>query len=459
MRLRGSALIGFAGTVACVLCAVAVLGRVGGGPDRVDLRLVDASGAISIANDREGQAVLTSAGLAPGATVSGRVTVDAGGGALWLREADAVDVPGRGGGRLSERLRLEVAELGAGAPRVVWSGRLGALPETALGSGAARTFRFTVTWPEDATAGVDNAYMAASTTVAFQWDATGAAAPATYPEIVAADAPTAYWDLGASAPRDQSGGWAGAFANTVEPGVTGVLGTPTAAHFDGATGYAYVNDLPAPRDAYTMEAWILPDGAGDGTVVEQGGAGALLLRGGRAVFVQGDVEISGGPSLAGAWHHVAGTWDGTTARLYVDGNLVASSPSSGRPSGAATLYIGYGHHAAWFAGVIDQVAYYPRALTAARLQAHVGMVDVPAVPRSAEPSSPSSTPSTGSSPAPVTAASPPQPALTGGDAWRRIAEARAKARAKAKAKALAKLKAKRRAAAKARKHRRPHKRP
>lgn len=41
------------------------------------------------------------------------------------------------------------------------------------------------------------------------------------------------------------------------------------------------------------------------------------------------VEISGGSLSTATWHHVAATWDGTTARLFVDGAQVATAPAAG----------------------------------------------------------------------------------------------------------------------------------
>src|SRR5207302_8586634 len=91
-----------------------------------------------------------------------------------LSETPPVDSPGIGGGRLSERLLLRIDDVtDPGSPRQVFFGWLGALPPTALGSapdGGSRTYEFSVGFPRAPAAGL-HAYMAASTSVGFAWDA------------------------------------------------------------------------------------------------------------------------------------------------------------------------------------------------------------------------------------------------------------------------------------------------
>ncbi|GAA1146434.1 LamG-like jellyroll fold domain-containing protein [Nocardioides aquiterrae] len=137
-------------------------------------------------------------------------------------------------------------------------------------------------------------------------------------------------------------------------------------HF-GGLGYGYVNDVAAPRTAYTLEAWIRRDDHSDGSIVGQGGAGQLYVVNDRLALRQTqDDVVSPGPALpVGDWVHVAATWDGSTTRLYVDGSQVASSSSANKPpSGFATVYVGQGERAPTFRGDIDEVAYYDTAISA-----------------------------------------------------------------------------------------------
>jgi hypothetical protein len=68
---------------------------------------------------------------------------------------------------------------------------------------------------------------------------------------------------------------------------------------------------------------------------------------------------------------VAGTYDGSTLRLFVNGVQVASTPVSG-PIGSSSGPVRIGGNNLWgefFQGRIDEVRIYNRALTPAEIQA------------------------------------------------------------------------------------------
>lgn len=127
-----------------------------------------------------------------------------------------------------------------------------------------------------------------------------------------------------------------------------------------------------PRSAMSVAAWLRPDDdAREQVVVAQGdptssgsfelalepavGAPVARLR----LRLDGQVvELRGGSLATGAWHHLAGTWDGSMVRLYVDGVQVASTGRAGSLviDGPAPAVIGAapdGSRA--FAGAIGQV--------------------------------------------------------------------------------------------------------
>lgn len=225
--------------------------------------------------------------------------------------------------------------------------------------------------------------------------------PNRYADEVLLSSPIAYYRLddptGAVTLTDSSGhGNHGAYRNAVAPGahrpaaiscqrrpaprVCELAADPQAfsTHF-GGEGYGYVQNLAAPRTAYTLEAWVRPDDAGDGSIVGQGGAGQLFVRNGHLGLRQTqDDVLGGGPVLTpGLWWHVAATWDGSTTRLFVNGAQVASSGSARKaPSGSATVYVGYGEQAPWFRGDLDEVAYYPTALAPGVLAEHYAVGSV-----------------------------------------------------------------------------------
>ena len=136
-------------------------------------------GSLSIFNSRGDSAVLSAAGLAPGRSTTGDVTIRNDGalpGAFSLSSADLAESPGRGGGQLSQRLQLVVADLGASG--TVYTGSLAGLGSRDLGvfaPGEARTYRFTATLPNTGTPpsalSGDNAYQGASLQNTYVWAA------------------------------------------------------------------------------------------------------------------------------------------------------------------------------------------------------------------------------------------------------------------------------------------------
>ena len=87
------------------------------------------------------------------------------------------------------------------------------------------------------------------------------------------------------------------------------------------------------------------------------------------VFTSTDNGLAGTKAITlNAWSHVASTWDGTTARLYINGTEVARSALSGTAAtSTGALRIGGNNvWAEWFKGVIDEVRVYSRALSAPR---------------------------------------------------------------------------------------------
>ena len=79
----------------------------------------------------------------------------------------------------------------------------------------------------------------------------------------------------------------------------------------------------------------------------------------------------GGAVKEKEWHHVAGTYDGETVRLYIDGNEVASGPVSEKlVDTEANLVIGMfeGDAPYAFSGVVDEVAVFSEALTPQKIK-------------------------------------------------------------------------------------------
>lgn len=129
--------------------------------------------------------------------------------------------------------------------------------------------------------------------------------------------------------------------------------------------------------ANTLVNWILADNAG----IRQTTTGTV-------------------PDLYGAWHHLVGTHDGAgTARLYVDGTLVAQKTTSTFAPAPATKTLRLNNIADdQFYGDVDSISIWNRALTAAEVQSlFVGSIYIISV----TPGNQTATALEGVSPAPV----------------------------------------------------------
>jgi hypothetical protein len=151
-------------------------------PPPVQVELV--GGTLSMSNSRDGAAIVTAAGMAPGHSRAGDVTISNTGdltGSFALSMANLGDTPGPAGGALSTALDLLIQDVtNAAAPTTVYAGKLGAMGPRVLGDwapGTSRTYRFTVSLPDGGappspTTG-DNAYQGSAMSVKFDWTATG----------------------------------------------------------------------------------------------------------------------------------------------------------------------------------------------------------------------------------------------------------------------------------------------
>lgn len=179
-----------------------------------------------------------------------------------------------------------------------------------------------------------------------------------------------------------------AVATTYGPGVVG-----RAFQFDGG-GYVRVPNAPSlDPAAITVEAWV--KSSAEGTKA-QGRYRYLVAKGidpeaasyalytghsgGLFFFVyDGTHSVAspdGGPGIwDGEWHHVAGTFDGTNVRLYVDGTQVGNGTPSAltinynMPGGNDLFIANYFWPGTWgFSGSVDELSIYNHALSDSEIQ-------------------------------------------------------------------------------------------
>jgi hypothetical protein len=143
-----------------------------------------------------------------------------------------------------------------------------------------------------------------------------------------------------------------------------------------------VPDHPDFRGVYTIAAWTLADATPDQIALLSKPFGGGSSNSWQLEVLEDDrVSLSGGSPhslrspdgiAAGAWHHLAGTWDGATKRLFIDGAQVAETDADVEYDDHA-IYLGgdqnSGDEVLYWDGVLDDLRVYSRALPAAEIAA------------------------------------------------------------------------------------------
>lgn len=166
-----------------------------------------------------------------------------------------------------------------------------------------------------------------------------------------------------------------------------LFGQENSLHLDGTNDYVNCGNnasLQITGTTITLEAWIYPTSfktnVWEGNVINKSGAGdnGYMLRVGNSGQVNFNIgtgswnEINSGTGAVtlNNWHHIAGTYDGTTMRLYVDGIQVATGGLTANiGSASASLYLG--DDPTWtgryFPGRIEEVRIWNETRSAAEV--------------------------------------------------------------------------------------------
>ena len=174
-----------------------------------------------------------------------------------------------------------------------------------------------------------------------------------------------------------------------------------AAGSDHATSYAggqrttlpWMSALnPPPAQPFTIEFWARPESSDN----DDAPLANRIAAGNRSgwVFFQRDEatgynfrmydgngssvgwDLTGGPFTFNKWCHVVAVWNGSSARLYVNGTLAGSTNAAGKSgiyvaSDSAVFSVGsLFDGGSPSTGLVDEVAFYAAALSPARILAH-----------------------------------------------------------------------------------------
>jgi Concanavalin A-like lectin/glucanases superfamily len=222
-----------------------------------------------------------------------------------------------------------------------------------------------------------------------------AALASPYSDAVTVSAPSGWWRLGdATGPgaAAAAGLSAGTWSGTVHLGAPGALDgdADTAATVSGS-GWLSLGTTYAPASAFTLEAWVdLASRSSTRYVLSKGTTSLgfhLYVTSGfpsmKVTTSSTTATLSAPTQLpTGSWHHLAATFGGGIAALYVDGVAVTTRAVAGtlRTSGLALTGGRYsGSSSSFFSGGLDELAVYDRALSAAEIAAHAAAA-LPATP-------------------------------------------------------------------------------
>jgi len=149
--------------------------------------------------------------------------------------------------------------------------------------------------------------------------------------------------------------------------------------FDGVDDYVQAPDSASLdiTSQITLDAWIYPVALG-GRVVDKisvGGADGFLIdtyTGKVRLIAAGSAWVESSTILStGTWTHIAGTYDGSVVKVYVNGLLDGSAAGTAAiPTNNLPLRIGADQNGgSVFNGLIDEVEIFNRALSASEIAA------------------------------------------------------------------------------------------
>ena len=144
--------------------------------------------------------------------------------------------------------------------------------------------------------------------------------------------------------------------------------------FNGSSSRVRSTANVALGTSFTLQAWVFnPSNAQYETILTVGGNRDLYLANGQIGFYNGTSDwLFGSPISTSTWHHIALTYDGSSLRAYLDGVQQGTAQQTALSSVSAPVQLGAlivgSSNTDWFAGTLDEVRVYNRALSQAEIQ-------------------------------------------------------------------------------------------
>lgn len=153
---------------------------------------------------------------------------------------------------------------------------------------------------------------------------------------------------------------------------------------------------PASASPFTIEFWAKPTASDDADAPIGNRLGGNVNRSGWVFFqrasgwnlrmyngngTQNGWDITGGPAPLNVWTHVVAVWSGTEAKMFVNGVDVTSAnngPGGYNANTTEAFRVGAligGDNG--YSGAVDDVAFYPTALTPAQISSHYATASSP----------------------------------------------------------------------------------
>jgi hypothetical protein len=227
-----------------------------------------------------------------------------------------------------------------------------------------------------------------------------------YRAAILADQPLAYFRLGEASGTtafDETCHFTASYEGSPQLGQSGAITADpnTAVAFDGTGTRVRIDDPAHQLDfaggaPFTVEAWAwqpvppTPTNTGhhhvfnhydDGLSLSQQVGYGLYFNATTSRFLfsvkEGNTVLAqqtASTVVISTWHYVAGVFDGTSIKIYLDGDLAGNETGDVAPvlpQTSVTFSIGNAFNGKqWFGGSVDELAIYAKALSAATIKTH-----------------------------------------------------------------------------------------